>query len=58
MQEMKLALSTLDPLKSAVPDNIHGLMISSLSDGEKQIMLENFNLLWRLGRLIPDRKKP
>ncbi|GIX93333.1 hypothetical protein CEXT_14321 [Caerostris extrusa] len=32
MQELNLALSALDPLKSLEPDNIHNLMISRLSN--------------------------
>ncbi|GFW63435.1 probable RNA-directed DNA polymerase from transposon BS [Trichonephila clavipes] len=51
MQELIMALSNLDPSKSPRPDNIHGQMISRLSDWGKKSLLEIFNLSWRLGRL-------
>ncbi|GFX20906.1 putative RNA-directed DNA polymerase from transposon BS [Trichonephila clavipes] len=57
MQELNMALSTLDPSKSPGPDNIHGQMISRLSDWGKKSLLEIFNLSWRLGRLPRDWKK-
>ncbi|GFY29144.1 putative RNA-directed DNA polymerase from transposon BS [Trichonephila clavipes] len=57
MQELNMALSTLDPSKSPRPDNIHGQMISRLSDWGKKSLLEIFNLSWRLGRLPRDWKK-
>ncbi|GFW00860.1 probable RNA-directed DNA polymerase from transposon BS [Trichonephila clavipes] len=57
MQELNIALSTLDPSKSPGPDNIHDQMISRLSDGGKKSLLEIFNLFWRLGRLPRDWKK-
>ncbi|GFV16835.1 probable RNA-directed DNA polymerase from transposon BS [Trichonephila clavipes] len=57
MQELNMALSNLDPSKSPGPDNIHGQMISRLSDWGKKSLLEIFNLSWRLGRLPRDWKK-
>ncbi|GFV70227.1 RNA-directed DNA polymerase from mobile element jockey [Trichonephila clavipes] len=57
MQELNIALSTLDPSKSPGSDNIHGQMISRLSDWGKKSFLEIFNLSWRLGRLPRDWKK-
>ncbi|GFS89533.1 uncharacterized protein TNCV_1810291 [Trichonephila clavipes] len=42
MQELNMALSTLDPSKSPGPDNIHGQMISRLSDWGKKSLLEIF----------------
>ncbi|GFV06317.1 putative RNA-directed DNA polymerase from transposon BS [Trichonephila clavipes] len=44
MQELNMALSNLDPSKSPGPDNIHGQMISRLSDWGKKSLLEIFNL--------------
>ncbi|GFX19333.1 putative RNA-directed DNA polymerase from transposon BS [Trichonephila clavipes] len=57
MQELNMALSNLDPSKSPGPNNIHGQMISRLSDWGKKSLLEIFNLSWRLGRLPRDWKK-
>ncbi|GFY36745.1 probable RNA-directed DNA polymerase from transposon BS [Trichonephila clavipes] len=57
MQELNMALSNFDPSKSPGPDNIHGQMISRLSDWGKKSLLEIFNLSWRLGRLPRDWKK-
>ncbi|GFX23323.1 putative RNA-directed DNA polymerase from transposon BS [Trichonephila clavipes] len=57
MQELNMALSNLDRSKSPEPDNIHGQMISRLSDWEKKSLLEIFNLSWRLRRLPHDWKK-
>ncbi|GFW25107.1 probable RNA-directed DNA polymerase from transposon BS [Trichonephila clavipes] len=57
MQELNMALSNLDPSKSPGPDNIHGQMISRLSDWGKKSLLEIFDLSWRLGRLPRDWKK-
>ncbi|GFV06238.1 putative RNA-directed DNA polymerase from transposon BS [Trichonephila clavipes] len=57
MQELNMALSTLDPSKSHGLDNIHGQMISRLSGWGKKGLLEIFNLSWRLGRLPRDWKK-
>ncbi|GFU67776.1 probable RNA-directed DNA polymerase from transposon BS [Trichonephila clavipes] len=57
MQELNMALSNLDPSNSPGPDNIHGQMISRLSDWGKKGLLEIFNLSWRLGRLPRDWKK-
>ncbi|GFX48199.1 hypothetical protein TNCV_3931491 [Trichonephila clavipes] len=42
--ELNMALSNLDPSKSPGPDNIHGQMISRLSDWGKKSLLEIFNL--------------
>jgi hypothetical protein len=56
MEELNLALGTLNPNKSPGPDNIHGLMISRLSNRGKQSLLEIFNLSWKLGRLSRDWK--